>query len=231
MRVKATAAILVLLPLVVLGLIACGTDDGAAANQIEEATGDIQSVSIPDVTHDDEDEHAEVILGTHGAEATALAEHSETPHTDMVSDVHEEEATESQGHAHMDGPVDPDAPVMHVFASEFGYETATNEVNAGQPFSIQIHNEGVLEHDITFVGLEDQFGLHVQPGEDDIATLTLPEAGEYLYYCTVPGHRDAGMTRTLTVSPALVAADDEAPEHDEEAQHTDDDHIEAATGA
>ena len=229
MRVKATATILVLLPLVALGLIACGADDGAGANQLEEATGDLQSVSITDETEDDG--HVEVVLVASESEATALAEHSETPHPDMVSDIHEGVETESDAHAHMDGPVDPDAPVMHVFASEFGYETSTIEVIVGQPFSIQIHNEGVLEHDITFVGLEDEFGLHVQPGEDDIATLSLPEAGEYTYYCTIPGHREAGMTRTLTVSPVLVAADDEGTEHDEEPQHVDDDHIEAAESA
>ena len=138
----------------------------------------------------------------------------------MVLDVHEEEATEAHAHAHMDGPVDPDAPVMHVFASEFGYETTTIEVGAGQPFSIQIHNEGVLEHDITFVGLEDEFGLHVQPGEDDMATISLPESGEYVYYCTIPGHREAGMARTLTVNPTLVSVEDDGREHGE-AEHED----------
>ena len=260
MRAKTTAAILVLLPLLILGLVACGTDSGAAASQIDETADGSQSVAIIDDDHDDGDGHETVALDDHDAEATALAEHNETPHDDMVADTHEDEATESHAHAHMDGPVDADAPVMHVFANEFGYETATSEVEAGQPFSIQIHNDGVLEHDITFAGLEDEFGVHVQPGEDDIATFSIHEAGEYVYYCTIPGHRDAGMTGTLSVSSALVAADedghddeadhaledeaahegepevltiDEEPDHahDEEAQHGDDDHVEGAAGA
>ena len=130
----------------------------------------------------------------------------------------------------MDAPVDPDAPVMYVSATEFGYDTATVEVEAGQPFSIQIHNEGMLEHDITFVGLESEFGLHVQPGEENIATWSIHEPGEYVYYCTVLGHRDAGMTGTLIVSAELVSDHDGADGHHDEADEAvhEDDHADEA---
>ena len=152
---------------------------------------------------------------------------------DMVADIDDDEATESNGHAEMNAPGDPDAPVMYISATEFGYDTATVEVEAGQPFSIQIHNEGMLEHDITFVGLESEFGLHVQPGEENIATWSIHEPGEYVYYCTVLGHRDAGMTGTLIVSAELVSDHDEADgRHDEadEAAHEDDHDDETAHG-
>ncbi|MCH8911459.1 MAG: cupredoxin domain-containing protein [Chloroflexi bacterium] len=219
MRAKFTAsAVLLILPLIVIGLVACGTDSGVAASQAGDAVGDAPSVSITDEAHTDEDAYAVALadehddgdqhavngIDSHDSEATALAEHDETPHSDMVSDTHEDELTEAHGHMEMDGRVDPDAPVMHVFASEFSYDTATSEVEAGQPFSIQIHNEGNLEHDITFVGLESEFGLHVQPGEDNIATWAIDQPGEYLYYCTVLGHREAGMTGTLIVTGAFV---------------------------
>ena len=242
MRVKATAAILVLLPLLVLGLIACGTDSGAAANQIDQAAENVQSVAIVDEAHDDgdaldvaiTDEHDDgdihdvAITDEHNDgdihDVAITDEHDDEDahdvaitderddgdeHAEIVLDTHDGEAAESHAHANMDGPVDPDAPIMHVSAREFGYETATTEVTAGQPFSIQISNDGVLEHDITFAGLEGQFGLHVQPGENDIATFSIDEAGEYVYYCTIPGHREAGMTGTLMVSGVRVAADDD----------------------
>ena len=227
MRVKATAAILVLLPLLVLGLIACGTDSGAAANQIDQAAENVQSVAIVDEAHDDGDAldvainehddgdiHDVAITDEHDdedAHDVAITDERDDgdEHAEIVLDTHDGEAAESHAHANMDGPVDPDAPIMHVSAREFGYETATTEVTAGQPFSIQISNDGVLEHDITFAGLEGQFGLHVQPGENDIATFSIDEAGEYVYYCTIPGHREAGMTGTLMVSGVRVAADDD----------------------
>ncbi len=266
MRAKATAAILVLLPLLVLGLVACGTDSGAAASQVGETANDVQSVAIVDETHDDGDGHDVAITDEHddgdghdvaitdehddgdGHEVAITDEHDDGDgHDDVVLDTHDDEADESHAHADTNGPVNPDAPVMNVFANEFGYETDTTEVGAGLPFSIQIRNDGVLEHDITFAGLEDEFGIHVQPGESDIGTFSISETGEYVYYCTVPGHREAGMTGTLMVSEAHVAADEEADhvdehdvliieeldEHDddEEAQHGDDDHVEAAAGA
>ena len=223
MRAKATAAILVLLPLLVLGLVACGTDSGAAANQIDQAIDDVQSVAIVDDDHDDGDAHDVAITDEHddGDEhAVAITdEHDDGDRQDeTMLDTRDDEAAESHAHAKMAGPVDPDAPVINIVASEFKYDTALSEVEAGQPFSIQIQNMGVLEHDITFVGLEGEFGIHVQPGENDIATFSIGEAGEYVYYCTIPGHREAGMTGTLMVAGPLVAADEEG-------------HAEAASGA
>ncbi len=39
----------------------------------------------------------------------------------------------------------------------------------------------------------------LQPGESDTVTFEAPEAGEYLYVCTVPGHFAAGDWGTLTI--------------------------------
>ena len=33
------------------------------------------------------------------------------------------------------------------------------------------------------------------------ATFTPAQAGTYVYYCDTPGHKDAGMKGTLTVTP------------------------------
>ena len=227
-----TSAVLLILPLLFIGLIACGTDSEVASDQIGDVIGDAGSVSVADTEHTDDDAHADVVADehddgdqhavddadSHESEEAVVADHDdEADHDDVVADLDEDEAEESHAHADMDGVVDPDAPVMHVLASEFAYDTATSEVEAGRPFSIKIQNDGVLEHDITFVGLESEFGLHVQPGEDRIATFSIHEAGEYTYYCTVAGHREAGMTGTLIVSAELVSDHDEADGHDDEA--------------
>lgn len=126
-----------------------------------------------------------------------------------VDDVHEEpdeaahEATESEAGAHADeGTVDPDAPLIHVIGSEFAYSPASFEVEAGHAFTLMLHNEGGLEHDITIEGFEEMGGIHLIAGEDGMNTFTLDEPGEYTYYCTIPGHREAGMVGTLVVSAA-----------------------------
>jgi plastocyanin len=67
--------------------------------------------------------------------------------------------------------------------------------------TIVLTNESPVPHN---VAIEDSGGSVVVEGEifsgggtrDTSATL---EAGEYTFFCAVPGHRDAGMEGTLTV--------------------------------
>lgn len=65
--------------------------------------------------------------------------------------------------------------------------------------TIEMTNTGVLQHDFTV----DELGIHeVTPGTGDTVTITIPEdaeAGEYEFYCSVPGHRELGMVGTLTI--------------------------------
>lgn len=59
---------------------------------------------------------------------------------------------------------------------------------------IEQDNTGAITH--TFLIDGQDFKLtNDQSGEIDLA------AGEYVFYCDVPGHRDAGMEGTLTVTP------------------------------
>jgi uncharacterized cupredoxin-like copper-binding protein len=81
-----------------------------------------------------------------------------------------------------------------VIAKEFFFEPANIEVPAGVPVTIVLVNEGVIEHDLTIdeVDLE----MLVQPGETLRETMTYA-AGTYVVYCSIPGHREAGMEGTL----------------------------------
>jgi len=66
-------------------------------------------------------------------------------------------------------------------------DTATN---------ISLPNTGAAVH--TFVIDELDINVEVAPGETGSVTIDAP-AGKYVYYCDVPGHREAGMEGTLTV--------------------------------
>ncbi|MEX2238800.1 MAG: cupredoxin domain-containing protein [Dehalococcoidia bacterium] len=48
---------------------------------------------------------------------------------------------------------------------------------------------------------EGEYDLHVaaEAGESAVLSFTPTEAGSYTFYCTVDGHREAGMEGTLTV--------------------------------
>jgi uncharacterized cupredoxin-like copper-binding protein len=63
----------------------------------------------------------------------------------------------------------------------------TNPSSAGMEHGIAIEGNGV-----------DSDGPSVAPGQISTVTATLKK-GTYTYYCPVPGHKQAGMTGTLTV--------------------------------
>jgi len=132
------------------------------------------------------------------AMAMAAAEHGDDGYIEEEQD-REVSAMGAAEHAHGKATVDPNAPIVHLFALEFGYTPGDFEVEAGHAFTIMFHNEGRIEHDVTIEGAEGQGGIHLRPGEDGMATFELHEPGTYTYYCGVPGHREAGMFGTLVV--------------------------------
>lgn len=80
------------------------------------------------------------------------------------------------------------------------YTTTTASAKAGD-VTIDFSNPAPLEHDVV---VEDSSGNEV--GGTDVITdsstsVTLQDMkpGTYTFYCSVPGHRDAGMEGTLTV--------------------------------
>lgn len=47
---------------------------------------------------------------------------------------------------------------------------------------------------------DDLHVAHAESGETVTATFTIDEAGTYTVYCSIPGHRDAGMVASLAVN-------------------------------
>jgi plastocyanin len=64
--------------------------------------------------------------------------------------------------------------------------------------ALTLNNVGNLPHDITIEELGNRVVVEADGGETDTAVVEL-EAGEYTFYCSVPGHRSA-MEETVTVS-------------------------------
>jgi len=69
-------------------------------------------------------------------------------------------------------------------------------------------NEGSIEHNVVIEELGDELILEAPGGGTDEATVAF-DAGEYTYYCSIPGHR-ATMEGTLTIEEGVQAADGEA---------------------
>ncbi|MCL4867551.1 MAG: multicopper oxidase domain-containing protein [Anaerolineae bacterium] len=110
-------------------------------------------------------------------------------------------------------------------ATDIVYDKKTLEVTAGQPLKIIFRNDGFLEHDFSIMkiahsgtvmthedhgmGGHDMGHMHEQPdvhvaaamnGGSSTLEFTPSEPGEYEYYCTVAGHKEAGMVGKLIVT-------------------------------
>jgi uncharacterized cupredoxin-like copper-binding protein len=88
--------------------------------------------------------------------------------------------------------------VMGEDSLEFNPDAFT--VPAGEEVTVELTSGGV-EHDFVIEGLggEDVEVVHADAGQTETGTFTADEAGTYTVYCSVPGHREAGMEATLEV--------------------------------
>jgi uncharacterized cupredoxin-like copper-binding protein len=84
-------------------------------------------------------------------------------------------------------------------AGQLAYETKQLAAKAGK-VTIDMTNMSPVEHDVAVAQGSTVLGqTPVFSGGSKSLTLTL-KPGKYTFFCTVPGHRQAGMEGTLTVS-------------------------------
>jgi plastocyanin len=83
-----------------------------------------------------------------------------------------------------------------IVATEFEFDPADVSIPADTATDITIDNQGVVEHDWTIDELDVE--IYADPGESVTQSITAA-AGTYEVYCSIPGHREAGMVGTLTV--------------------------------
>jgi uncharacterized cupredoxin-like copper-binding protein len=90
------------------------------------------------------------------------------------------------------------AQKVTVVAKEFAYTPNRIVVKAGQPVQLVLENKGVIEHDFVIDPLKVKIGI-IQPGKTGTVTFTAKAKGTLEFYCSVPGHKEAGMKGTLVV--------------------------------
>ncbi len=98
----------------------------------------------------------------------------------------------------------PAATELHITATEFSFTPKTFQVAAGQKVTVMLENKGAIEHDLSIDGTS--FKIVAKPGQTASGTFTLDKPGTYEVICAIPGHKDAGMKGTLTVSGAAAGA-------------------------
>ena len=81
---------------------------------------------------------------------------------------------------------------------DFGFQPGEIRVQAGKRVNLELVNTGRILHDLTIPALG--FRAVVQPGQRATVGLPVVSGGEYEFYCSVPGHREAGMFGRLLVA-------------------------------
>ena len=91
----------------------------------------------------------------------------------------------------------PTAADVTVTAKEFSFDPDALDLTAGSGATVELVNSGAVEHDLTI----DALNVTIYAGAGQTASATLPalEPGTYEFYCSIPGHREAGMVGELTV--------------------------------
>ncbi len=83
--------------------------------------------------------------------------------------------------------------------SELAYTTNSAEAEAGKD-TVNFTNVQAIPHDVT---IEDKGGETIGAtdviSEDSASTTVDLKPGTYTFFCSIPGHREAGMEGTLTV--------------------------------
>lgn len=94
-------------------------------------------------------------------------------------------------------PSGPPAATIHAFDLGFIEKQATAPAGGAK---IAYINDGTLQHTLLFDNVAG-FKLSVASKGAKAEGVVKLEPGTYTYYCDVPGHRQAGMEGTMTVTP------------------------------
>jgi uncharacterized cupredoxin-like copper-binding protein len=91
----------------------------------------------------------------------------------------------------------PQATTVQVTESEFKIVLPSTKLKAGK-ITFDVKNDGAVPHDLAIVGMSEKTKQIPEKGSAKL-TVTL-KAGTYELYCSVPGHKEAGMDLKVTVS-------------------------------
>jgi nitrite reductase (NO-forming) len=87
-----------------------------------------------------------------------------------------------------------------------GVINPTLRVSEGAVVQVDLMNDDGIEHDVTFPDFEAATERVVQKGASSVTVFRADQAGAFPYFCSVPGHRPAGMEGQLIVGAPKPAA-------------------------
>lgn len=127
-----------------------------------------------------------------------------------------ENGRDDRGHHHMQNntpPLNISGQTVKIKADDFIYSPPDIRLEKNKTVTIKFENTGQMEHDLQVDSLKADvikaenphsrensgIHLHAKPGERSSVTFKPVESGTYIFYCTLPGHKEAGMLGSFTV--------------------------------
>ena len=108
------------------------------------------------------------------------------------------------------GPALPSGPqVVSVVAKDISFEQKALSVAGPGPVTFEVENAGKIEHDFTIDN--PKVKVVPKPGAKSSAQATFDKPGTYQFYCSIPGHKEAGMAGTFTVGTGAASGAVAAP--------------------
>ncbi|MCH7664036.1 MAG: cupredoxin domain-containing protein [Chloroflexi bacterium] len=95
-------------------------------------------------------------------------------------------------------PEAPPALEITLTAFDIEWDTTNFDALVGQSITITVVNKGLLDHNLII----EKFGIDVDisPGATETVTFMVTEPGTIDFICDEPGHLEAGMAGTITVT-------------------------------
>ena len=103
-----------------------------------------------------------------------------------------------------DAPAGASGTTIEVTLTEFAIEG--NLMASAGPVKLKVTNTGTVDHNVGVEGTSDATTL-LGSGETETLDLGTLTEGEYVLFCSVAGHKDAGMTAKLMVHPEGESTD------------------------
>jgi nitrite reductase (NO-forming) len=101
-------------------------------------------------------------------------------------------------------PVQAANGAVEIVASEFKFAPAQLSLPGAGSLNVTLKNTGAVEHDVVFEGVDGM--VHAAAGQTAKGAFQFARDGVYTFFCSIPGHKEAGMVGNLTVGAAAAAA-------------------------
>src|SRR5687768_1888242 len=101
-------------------------------------------------------------------------------------------------------PFAAQAKALNVVATDLKFDSKETKLEGPGQVKVRLENQGVIEHDFSIEGLRGK--AYAGPKKTGEGTFQIATAGTYVFYCSIPGHKEAGMQGKLVVGEGGTTA-------------------------